>query len=143
MFTEIGIVLGQTFISSCFLQYFVSWFEQTMLKAFFWVKKNWVEKQLGVKQFCRKFFLVRKFFVGHFFWVRKQFCRLLLFSAYCWLEQQQHRVWPGWWWVVVGGGLETHNVVKPTFTWLWSSWVLTILIHLEDFVCLFGKSLTI
>ena len=26
----------------------------------------------------------------------------------------------GWWWV------RTHNVVKPTSTWLWLSWVLTI-----------------
>ena len=30
-----------------------------------------------------------------------------------------------WWWVVVGG-LHTHNRVKPTSTWLWLSWVLTI-----------------
>ena len=27
-----------------------------------------------------------------------------------------------WWWV----GYNTHNVVKPTSTWLWLSWVLTI-----------------
>ena len=36
---------------------------------------------------------------------------------------------------MVGGGgwwLPTHNVVKPTFTWLWLSWVLTITLVLED-----------
>ena len=33
-----------------------------------------------------------------------------------------------------GGGLHTHNVVKPTSTWLWLSWVLTkvqnIIVHI-------------
>ena len=37
---------------------------------------------------------------------------------------------------VVGGGggwwVRTHNVVKPTFTWLWLSWVLTILLTFHN-----------
>ena len=32
-----------------------------------------------------------------------------------------------------GGGLRTHNVVKPTSTWLWLSWGLTIFIILNYF----------
>ena len=27
----------------------------------------------------------------------------------------------------MGGWINTHDVVKPTYTWLWLSWVLTIL----------------
>ena len=52
------------------------------------------------------------------------FCCAAVLTAFCCLEQQQHIVCGGW---VVVGGLETHNLVKPTFTWLWLSWVLTIM----------------
>ena len=42
----------------------------------------------------------------------------------------------GWWWV------PTHNVVKPTFTRLWLSWVLTIRSLVEYCAVVWHSSLT-
>ena len=124
------------------------WVKKKILRKFFRVKKNCVgiffqvkkilvgnffglnkigsEIFLGKKKLCRKFFWVKKigsefFLVGNLFWSYK-IC-LCYTAAPCWLEQQQHRVSRG------GGrlgGLHTHYQVKPTSTWLWLSWVLTI-----------------
>ena len=44
-----------------------------------------------------------------------------------WMVWKLSKSFPvGGWVVVVVGGLHTHNLVKPTSTWLWLSWVLTI-----------------
>ena len=74
----------------------------------FWAEKIWVKKNLGQKNV----------------WVHES-------SSWVKIGLHTENQLPGWsgsglkffrWWV---GGLHTHNLVKPTSTWLWLSWVLT------------------
>ena len=70
----------------------------------------------GQQNLGRKFGLA-KFYFG----LRRFVCVMLLVTAKLNNNNTEFHWW--WWWVV--GGLHTHNVVKPTSSWLWLSWVLT------------------
>ena len=73
---------------------------------------------LGQKNLGRKFGLA-KFYFGLIRFV----CVVLLTT----FELNNNNTEFHWWVVVVVVvGQYTHNVVKPTSTWLWLSWVLTI-----------------
>ena len=74
------------------------------------VKKKWVGNVIGLKEFGSEiwFGLIR--FV----------CDLLLITAKLNNNNAEFV-----WWV----DQYTHNLVKPTSTWLWFSWVLTITNH--------------
>ena len=89
--------------------------EISLDRKFFWVKKN-----LG-----RKFGLA-KFYFGLLRFV----CVMLLVTA----KLNNNNTEFHWWWVVGGGWVRTHNVVKPTSTWLWLSWVLTIPIRYDYYI---------
>ena len=72
----------------------------------------WSQKILGRK------FVLAKFYFGL---IRYVFVMLLITANLNNNNTEFH-------WVVVGGGggwVNIHNVVKPTSTWLWLSWVLT------------------
>ena len=92
-----------------------------MGRKFYRVKKIWVGNFIGLKNLGRKFGLA-KFYFGLVRFV----CDLLLITA----KLNNNNTEFVWWWV------PTHNVVKPTSTWLWLSWVLTI----EKACCLVLKS---
>ena len=64
-------------------------------------KKNLSQKSFRVKKnLGRKFFWIKKKLGRNFFWPKFYLiwfvCIEFQFPAYCWLEQQQHRVSPGW-----------------------------------------------
>ena len=98
-------------------------------------KKNLVRIFLGSTHFGSEIFLGRKNWGRNFLWVNKNWgrkfglakfyfglirfvCVMLLVTAKLNYNNTEF-LW-------VGGGLP-HNVVKPTYTWLWLSLVLTIL----------------
>ena len=104
----VGIFLGKTnFGRKLFLV------KKIWVGNFFWVKKIWGKKKLGQKN------------VGQF-WVNRVACRKLA-SWVVWKQSKSFPVGGGWW-------VNTHNVFKPTSTWLWLSWVLTISYGENDFV---------
>ena len=78
-------------------------------------KKVW-KFILGKKKLCRKFVLA-KFYFGL---IRFDFVVLLTTADLNNNNTEFH--W--WWWC--RGWINTHNLVKPTSTWLCLSWVLTI-----------------
>ena len=79
-------------------------------RKLFWVKKIWVGFFLGQKSVLAKFYLGLIRFV----------CVILLLPADLNNNNTEFDL---------DGGLDTHNVVKPTSPWLWLSWVLTINIY--------------
>ena len=83
-----------------------------------------------MKKISGKQNLGRKFGLAKFYFVLVRFvCVMLLITA-----KSNNNNTEFLWWVLVVGGLHTHNVVKPTSTWLWLRWVLTI--HLYQGVSL-------
>ena len=84
----------------------------------------WLGNYIGLKKLGRRFYRVkinlgRKFGLAKFYFGLIRFvCDLLLDTA-----KLNNNNTEFVWWVV---GYNTHNLVKPTSTWLWLSWVLTI-----------------
>ena len=85
-----------------------------------WVNKNLVLNFFGSQKLGWKFFWVKKN-GSEIFWAKFYFiwfvCIEFQFPAYCWLEQQQHRVClVGWWWVGVDNRPKTLSL---QLDWSW------------------------
>ena len=86
------------------------WVKKNVVRKFFWVKKMWVKKKVGQKKI----------------WVKKNLGQIFfVHESSSWVKIGLHaeNQLPGW----SGSGLKvtvlvgwvlTHNLVKPTYTWL-------------------------
>ena len=89
-----------------------------------WVGNLFGSKKCGSEIFLGQKNLGRKFGLAKFYFALLRFvCVMLLITAKLNNNNTEFH------WVVVGQ--YTHNLVKPTFTWLWLSWVLTTANHLD------------
>ena len=86
---------------------------------FFWVGYIFGSKKIGSKKIWVKKKLGRKFGLAKFYFGLMRFILLFVMLLITTKLNNNNMSLCGGWWVL------TNNVVKPTFTKLWLSWVLT------------------
>ena len=70
----------------------------------------------------------RKFVLAKFYFGLIRFVRVMLLVT----AKLNNNNTEFLWWVVVG--YNSNNLVKPTYTWLWLSWVLTMMFQVGQMV---------